>query len=348
MSRPASRRAALALVVAAACLASPAAAEPFPWRPLSLAEALELARKQDKPVVVDVFTEWCEPCKRLERDVFGSQAVRDLTDRMIAIRIDAEKGNGPKVCASYDVVRYPTSLFLRSDGSEWGRIVGFRELPGYLETLQRFLDGRSPSEGVAAAKTPRTLRERFRGAFRRAHAGVPAAEAELRAIIGHPDAEASGIRGQAELALAELLIATSGRPPTEALSLLSSIVSRAGRRALADDAAYALALARASAGRPKKGLKVLKQRLDAAPSPPEVIYRVARFALAAGAVRSEAIELVRQQLDGSPEADFLWEALADLELQGGRVDRARAAMQEAARLRPDLPFYQRRLAEMAP
>lgn len=339
----------LAVVLAlAGLLPAEALAKPFPWRPLSIDAALKAAQKESKPLVVDVYAVWCEPCKRLERLVFGSPEVGALASRLIAIRIDAEKGDGPAVARRFQVVRYPTTLFLSPDGSEWGRIEGFRELPGYLESLRAFLDGKAAADAPgstppvpAEARTP--IVSRFAQAYRSAFNMDPHAEGLLAAIEDEDASGVAGVRDQAALARAELIMEL-GRPE-EAARLLEPLIRRAAP-ALASDAAYALARAHSRAGDVEAGARLLLRRAQKSKDP-VAAWRLTRFCTTSeGAPTAGARQVVEQALRRHPRNDLLWDARADLDEAEGRPDEALLAMAQASALRPNLPCYAERAARL--
>ncbi|QJB37939.1 thioredoxin family protein [Chitinophaga oryzae] len=91
-------------------------------------ELLEEARLQHRMIFVDVYTEWCGPCKYMDREVFTDPGVaRKYADQFIAYKLDAEKGEGVTLARKYNVGAYPTFLFLNSDGYLVHKAVGERE-----------------------------------------------------------------------------------------------------------------------------------------------------------------------------------------------------------------------------
>ena len=44
-------------------------------------ELLTEAKKQNKPIFVDVYTTWCRPCKVLDKDVFPSEKVGEFYNK---------------------------------------------------------------------------------------------------------------------------------------------------------------------------------------------------------------------------------------------------------------------------
>ncbi|MFT3825040.1 MAG: thioredoxin family protein [Chitinophagaceae bacterium] len=81
-------------------------------------KALQLAKDSNKLVFVDVFTDWCGPCKAMDKDVFPQQKVgAKFNAAFINYKLDAEKGRGPELKKQYRVISYPTYLFVRADGT---------------------------------------------------------------------------------------------------------------------------------------------------------------------------------------------------------------------------------------
>ncbi|NII83098.1 thioredoxin family protein [Pedobacter sp. SG908] len=79
---------------------------------------LKESARQGKPIFVDVYTDWCLPCKRMEREVFVSNEVAQIyNSSFISYRLNAERGEGIKLADSYAVKAYPTYLFLDTLGN---------------------------------------------------------------------------------------------------------------------------------------------------------------------------------------------------------------------------------------
>lgn len=99
-----------------------------------LMPVLERAKKENKLVFVDIYAEWCVPCKMMERDVFSDKTVSNLmNEKFISMKVDAEKGNGASLAAIFEVIAYPTLLFL----DENGRVLERKEGAAYHTELKR-------------------------------------------------------------------------------------------------------------------------------------------------------------------------------------------------------------------
>ncbi|MDY0779972.1 thioredoxin family protein [Tenacibaculum sp. IB213877] len=89
------------------------------FKEVSVDKAIELAKKENKYVFVDVYTNWCRPCKLMDKQVFTQKKVGDyFNSKFINIKINAEYGEeGPKFANNYKINSYPTFVILDSNGS---------------------------------------------------------------------------------------------------------------------------------------------------------------------------------------------------------------------------------------
>lgn len=73
--------------------------------------------EKGKPVFVDFYTDWCVPCRIMDKEVFNDQATADyLNKHFVSVKINAEKGNGIKAAEKYFILGYPSLLFLDDQG----------------------------------------------------------------------------------------------------------------------------------------------------------------------------------------------------------------------------------------
>ncbi len=123
---------------------------------LNYEAALEKAKSEDKLIYIDFYTTWCGPCKIMAQRYFSDSVVGDkYNDAFVSLKIDAEKGEGIILAKMYEVVGYPTSLFIDpSDQTIVYRGVGCpTEREGFLEfadiTIQEYTDPMEYEEYVS-------------------------------------------------------------------------------------------------------------------------------------------------------------------------------------------------------
>jgi len=57
----------------------------------SLPEGLEIARRDNKPMLLFIYVSWCDKCQRIEKKVFNSKEISPLiTENFIAVKMNPE------------------------------------------------------------------------------------------------------------------------------------------------------------------------------------------------------------------------------------------------------------------
>jgi thioredoxin-related protein len=103
----------------------------------SWAQVVAKAKAEDKYIVVDCFTTWCGPCKKMDKEVYPSKDVGDYyNEKFVAIKLqmDTNKNDADDVRSlygeaalfkkKYDVQVFPTLLYFDSFGKLLYRSVG--------------------------------------------------------------------------------------------------------------------------------------------------------------------------------------------------------------------------------
>jgi thioredoxin-related protein len=120
------------------------------WR--SWDAGLREAGTSGRPVLVDVYTDWCGWCKRMDRDVYARADVQDyLTRKFVTVKLDAESNDPARyegraytsrtLATRFGVTGYPTSLFLSAKGAQLGNVPGYSPPKDFLLLLRVIGDG---------------------------------------------------------------------------------------------------------------------------------------------------------------------------------------------------------------
>lgn len=129
----------LPLLLAGLAVTGAASAAPAPqikWG-RSLSTATTKARTTRQLVMVDLYTDWCTWCKRLDKDTFRDKQVVALVKKLVPVKLNAEK-EGAITAKLYRVDSYPTILFLDRFGKVVSRLDGYlgpKEFAAYLRKV---------------------------------------------------------------------------------------------------------------------------------------------------------------------------------------------------------------------
>mgnify|MGYP001085696504 CR=1 FL=1 len=100
---------------------------------------LAKARREKKPFFVDVYTTWCGPCKAMTRNTFSNAQVGTYANRnFVPYKLDAERGEGPRLARKYRVSAYPSILFFDHQGRLKGRQVGYQNASKFMGTMRKY------------------------------------------------------------------------------------------------------------------------------------------------------------------------------------------------------------------
>ena len=150
---------------------------------VGLEEAVELQKKNPKKIMIDVYTEWCGPCKMLDKNTFQNKDVADYVNKYYyAVKFNAEgnedidfKGNSFKnpgykadnakrrntqhqLATYYSITSYPTILILDEKAEFLSPVIGYKT-PQQLELFlklfkdKEYVDIKTQEEFSAYTKT---------------------------------------------------------------------------------------------------------------------------------------------------------------------------------------------------
>lgn len=132
-----------------------ASAQKIEW--LGLEQALTKAESAPRPIIVDLYTDWCGWCKKMDVYTFENKGiVKYINEHFYAAKFDAEsaetityrgkkfegaKGRGVHSLATHLVGKrmgFPTLLYLQANG-ELITVVGGYKTPSDLEPILHFI-----------------------------------------------------------------------------------------------------------------------------------------------------------------------------------------------------------------
>jgi YHS domain-containing protein len=122
------------------------AQDQIPWAP-SIAQAQKTANDERKLVLLHFYNDHCEPCTRVEQNVFTQpQVAQAIARNYVPVKIHA--GQQPKIAEQYRVDRWPTDIICTPAGLEIMRTTS----PQKAEAYVGLVDQVALQTGVGAAR----------------------------------------------------------------------------------------------------------------------------------------------------------------------------------------------------
>ena len=116
---------------------------------VTIEEAQELTKQEPRKIIMDVYTDWCGWCKKMDKTTFADEdVVAYVNENFYAVKFDAEadksftfKGQeftNPEFTRALRVGGYPTMVFFSEDFGKFQPVSGFRKAKEFLEMLRTF------------------------------------------------------------------------------------------------------------------------------------------------------------------------------------------------------------------
>ncbi len=96
--------------------------------------AMQRARTEGKPIMIDFYADWCGPCKDMEARTYPDSNVIEQSQNWVTVKVNGEKR--PDVMQAYGVTGYPTLLFAQGDGKPVASTTGYMDAPQLVSTMQ--------------------------------------------------------------------------------------------------------------------------------------------------------------------------------------------------------------------
>ena len=106
------------------------------WYPYK--EGTDLARRQNRSMVIYFHADWCTFCGQMEKETFRDAAVVDfLNANTVAIKVDVDEEQ--RIARQFGVRGLPATFLLLNNGRQIGPMPGFIPPRAYLSMLSKIL-----------------------------------------------------------------------------------------------------------------------------------------------------------------------------------------------------------------
>jgi thioredoxin-like negative regulator of GroEL len=98
-----------------------------------LDRGLQIAKEGGRPVLIDFWADWCQPCKAMETQLWNTAEGKKLTSKFTLVRLNFDTATA--AIRKYHIVSVPTVIFTDSWGNELTRVAGFEGPAPYLRAM---------------------------------------------------------------------------------------------------------------------------------------------------------------------------------------------------------------------
>lgn len=110
---------------------------------ISVADAVAKAKSENKIAMIIGSATWCGPCTTLSEGVFLDKEVGDyVNSKFVAVKYELDKKDEFDFADTYQIIAYPTFVFIGADGVELTRYVGMsneaEKFMWYLEEATKY------------------------------------------------------------------------------------------------------------------------------------------------------------------------------------------------------------------
>ena len=114
---------------------------------LGYSAAVQKAAETKRIVLVDVYTDWCGWCKKMDRDVYADSKVQAvLGEYFVTAKLDAEAAtehafqgrtaSEREIAKAYGITGYPATVFLTDAGEPITVVPGYIPKETFLQILE--------------------------------------------------------------------------------------------------------------------------------------------------------------------------------------------------------------------
>jgi thiol:disulfide interchange protein DsbD len=106
-------------------------------------DVIEQAVNDAKPVFIDFYADWCEPCKEMERSSFRDPRFITISEKFVMVKADLTDAKDPLVNSlrsTFSIRGVPTIVLIAPDGEIRTTLVGFQDANALIGAMQKIVE----------------------------------------------------------------------------------------------------------------------------------------------------------------------------------------------------------------
>jgi len=122
------------------------------WQPWN--EAYKEAKKKDKVLLIDVYTEWCGWCKKMDADTYSKPDIAKLINKNFipvkfnpelkqSYEVNGQTMSGPELLSMLSGgqrIGYPTTFFLSTEKNKVQMVSGYKGPEDFAQILEQKIE----------------------------------------------------------------------------------------------------------------------------------------------------------------------------------------------------------------
>ena len=124
------------------------ASDKLKWH--SFNDGIAKAKKENKFLLVDFYTDWCGWCKKMDAETYTNQKIiKKLNDNFVLVKLnpenqgtvnyDSQTYSNQQFAGAAGVTGYPATGFFESDGQFIGVVPGYLDSDNFADLLSKII-----------------------------------------------------------------------------------------------------------------------------------------------------------------------------------------------------------------
>jgi thioredoxin-related protein len=119
------------------------------YHPISLEALKKESIRMNKPIFIDLYTTWCLPCKKMDKEVYTDSTVGDYLNKhylSVKLQMDSSKKDSDEIKRMYSIARevdreykidaFPTILTISQNGTILSKSIGYKNSSDLIKFIE--------------------------------------------------------------------------------------------------------------------------------------------------------------------------------------------------------------------